>query len=351
MTAKQAEKELNRQVMKFEEQCKRGLFCNEKIKLSEFIPQYLAIMQSGLSPATHAFYKRAIESLITPTMGHMRMKDIKPPHIQNFIQFLSNERTDGTKLNPATVRRYLTILQSIMKQACKLELISDNPARSEKLTVQKIVEPKIEIFTKKEAAEMLACLEQEELQFQVIIQLAIYTGARRGELVGLKFSDVDAVNKKITIERAAIKLKGKPAQTKEPKDYEVRTVSINDYCVELIRTLQTEKKKEALRQGSHWNNGDWLFTQYDGSMMNPQTPTKQFSVFLKKNGLKHRKFHSLRHTSATLLLYGGLNIKQVQSRLGHGDIETTNKYLHYIAEADEAAADILGDMLIAKKQG
>lgn len=83
--------------------------------------------------------------------------------------------------------------------------------------------------------------------------------------------------------------------------------------------------------------------------MNPQTPTKWFSKFLNKNNLKHRKFHSLRHTSATLLLYGGVNIKQVQGRLGHGNIETTNKYLHYISEADEEASNVLQDMLITHK--
>ena len=80
--------------------------------------------------------------------------------------------------------------------------------------------------------------------------------------------------------------------------------------------------------------------------MNPQTPTKWFAKFLEKNGLKHRKFHSLRHTSATLLLYGGASIRQVQGRLGHGDIATTNKYLHYIAEADSESASILQNMLI-----
>lgn len=80
--------------------------------------------------------------------------------------------------------------------------------------------------------------------------------------------------------------------------------------------------------------------------MNPQTPTKQFSKFLERNGLKHRKFHSLRHTSATLLLYGGINLQQVRERLGHADISTTNKYLHCLAEADEEAANVLGNMLI-----
>lgn len=70
----------------------------------------------------------------------------------------------------------------------------------------------------------------------------------------------------------------------------------------------------------------------------------------KANSQKHRKFHALRHTSATLLLYGGVNIKQVQGRLGHSDIKVTNQYLHCIAEADEAAANVLQDMLITKKE-
>ncbi len=68
------------------------------------------------------------------------------------------------------------------------------------------------------------------------------------------------------------------------------------------------------------------------------------------HGLKHRKFHSLRHTSATLLLYGGVNLKQVQARLGHGDISTTNKYLHCIQEADEQAAEVLDSMLITRTE-
>lgn len=82
--------------------------------------------------------------------------------------------------------------------------------------------------------------------------------------------------------------------------------------------------------------------------MNPQTPTKQFTKFLKRHNFQHKKFHSLRHSSATLLLYGGVNIRQVQERLGHGSIATTNKYLHCLAEADEQAANILQDMLITK---
>ncbi len=385
LTAKQTEKELARQAAQFEEQCKNGCAANPTMKLQDFCAEYLDIMKPSLSPATFAFYQSEIQRHIIPALGHLKLREITAAHVQKYIQQLAampKTERDGTSsgtgetVSPSTVRRYLTVLQSIFKQAVKLGIIPETPAKSERLTLPKAIQPKIEIFNMAEAAEMLACLEQEDIQFQTLIQLAIFTGARRGELVALKFSDVDYEQAKITIERAAVKLKDQKTIIKPPKDYEVRTVTVNQSCLELIRMLQLEKMREAQRLGTQWQGadttsaqlpqkggtdaaqqratgGNWLFTTWNGEIMNPQTPTKQFSKFLKKNGLQHRKFHSLRHTSATLLLYGGINVKQVQSRLGHGDIETTNKYLHVLEEADIEAANVLGAMLVptARKTG
>mgnify|MGYP004664664085 CR=1 FL=1 len=354
MTSKQIEKELNKQAVQFEEKCLSGIISiNPKLTLNGFIPQYLDTVKGRLSPATFELYTQTIERLISPALGHLKITDIKPVHVQEFIKQVSalNKNGDATqgKISASSVKRYLTVLQSIFKQAVKLGIITVNPADADRLTLQKAVAPKIEIFTKQEAAEMLGYLQNEDLQFQVLIQLAIMTGARRGELTALKFSDFDYINNKMTIARAAIKVTGQPTQIKPPKDYEIRTVSVNQYCIDLVKLLKAEKVRESERLGSQWHENDWLFTQWNGEIMNPQTPTKQFSKFLKRYNLKHRKFHSLRHTSATLLLYGGVNIKQVQNRLGHGDIETTNKYLHCIAEADEQAATVLQDMFITQR--
>ena len=109
--------------------------------------------------------------------------------------------------------------------------------------------------------------------------------------------------------------------------------------------LQEYNESVKDRLGDKWQGDEWLFTQWNGEIMNPHTTTKQFRQFLKKHGLKHRKLHSLRHTSATLLLYGGVNIRQVQARLGHSEIETTQKYLHYLTDADAEAANILTNMI------
>lgn len=357
MTSRQIEKELQKVSLEFEERCKNGVSGDmSKLTLEEFSKIYLEAKAKTLSPSTCEFYKRAIETKILPALGFHKVSQIKPAHIQAFINQLcglSKQKRDGSHdtepLKAATVRRYLTVIQSIFKLAVKQNIIESSPARAELLEISRVVAPKIEIFTKQEAAEMLSYLEQEDLQFQVFIQLAIMTGARRGELTALKFSNFDYVNNKVTIERAAVKLKNEPTMIKAPKDYEVRTVAVNQYCIDLVKLLRTEKDKHAETLGTQWNENDWLFTQSNGEIINPQTPTKQFSKFLDKNGLKHRKLHSLRHTSATLLLYGGVNIRQVQERLGHGDITTTNKYLHYISEADEQAANVLQDMLITHK--
>ena len=348
MTEKQAVKAAEKAAIEFEDQVLNGLAGSQKsLKLADFVPMYLDIKKGSLSPRIHFEYERTLNDVILPALGHIKLSELRSAHVQAFVNQLQGDvrrKKDGTidennpKLSPATIRRKLTVLQSVLTQAVKLGLISQNPADSKRLTLPKVTTPKIEIFSKQAAARMLECLEDEPLQFQVLIQLAIMSGCRCGELCALKFSDFDYETCKLTVERSAYKLKGQPIAIKPPKDYEVRTITLNPHCIELVKPLQAEKRREAQRLGTAWKGSDWVFTQADGEIINPQTPTVQFSKFLARHGLEHKKFHALRHSSATLLLYGGANIKTVQQRLGHADIVTTNKYVHAVHEADEQAA-------------
>lgn len=360
MTEKQAAKEAEKIALQFEDEVKNGLAGSQRgLKLADFVPMYLEIKKGSLSPRIHFEYARTLNDVIIPAIGHIKLSELRPAHVQAFVNQLQGDvkrKKNGTiddnnpKLSPATIRRKLTVLQSVLTQAVKLGLISQNPADSKRLTLPKVTTPKIEIFSRQAAAKMLECLEDEPLQFQVLIQLAIMSGCRCGELCALKFSDFDYETCKMTVERSAYKLKGQPIAIKPPKDYEVRTITLNEHCIELVKLLQAEKRREAQRLGTYWKNGEWLFTQIDGEIINPQTPTVQFRKFLDRHGLERKKFHALRHSSATLLLYGGANIKTVQQRLGHADIVTTNKYLHAVQEADEQAANILQDMFITQKK-
>ena len=360
MTDKQAAKEAEKIAIQFEDEVKNGLAGSQRnLKLADFVPMYLEVKKGSLSPRIHVEYEKTLNKVIIPALGHIKLSELRPAHVQAFVNQLQGDvrrKKDETideknpKLSPATIRRKLTVLQSVLTQAVKLGLISQNPADSKRLTLPKVTTPKIEIFSKQAAVKMLECLEDEPLQFQVLIQLAIMSGCRCGELCALKFSDFDYETCKMTVERSAYKIKGQPIAIKPPKDYEVRTITLNPHCIELVKLLQAEKHREAQRLGTAWKGSDWVFTKADGEIINPQTPTVQFSKFLARHGLEHKKFHALRHSSATLLLYGGANIKTVQQRLGHADIVTTNKYLHAVQEADEQAANILQDMFITQKK-
>lgn len=355
MTEKQIQKELNRVSFEFESNVLNGNIADStNIKLSDFCVQYLEISNNTLAPTTKVFYEKVIETIIIPSLGHMKLKDIKPIHIQRFIQMLSGDgvRTDkkGDRLSPATVKRYFTVLKSIMAKAYKLDLINKNPTETAKLDMPVVEEPKIEIFSREETVQLLKCLEDEPLMFQMLIHLAIVTGCRRGEIVALKWENINFNTNNIEIAKSNYKIKGEQIQSKSPKTKSsIREIAIPAYLVELLLQYRKEQVKELILLGDKYINGNWIFTQWDGSPMHPHTPTRQFTNFLKRHGIPHRKFHALRHTSATLLLSSGTNIKTVASRLGHTQLSTTNRYVHSLKDADEAAAEMF-DNLVDKEQ-
>ena len=231
-----------------------------------------------------------------------------------------------------------------MSKAYKLELIDRNPTETARLDMPELEEREVDIFTKEEAAEMLACLESEPLKFRLLVHLAIVTGARRGELVALKWEHIDLKNAVISIKQSNYKLKGQSVATKKPKTKKsIREISVPSYIVEMLRAFRLEQVRELLRLGDAWHDTGFVFCKWNGEPMHPNTPTDAFADFLKRNNIPHRKFHALRHTSATLLLANGTNIKTVAARLGHTQLSTTNRYVHALRDADEAAAQTFSD--------
>ena len=351
MTARQIEKEVQRQAVLFEEQCQNGTAPTDgKIKLADFVPIYLENAKHRLSPVVYEKYSRMLEICIIPMLGHLKLKDIKPIHIQRFVDSLQDREThlDGTdgKLSPSTVRRYYTMVQSVLHSAYKLGLIGVNPADSDRITLPKIEEQTTEIFTDAELTQLLDCLESEPLQFKLLIHLAINTGCRRGELVGLKWSDINYTTGILTVSRSNYKLTGDTEiKSKTTKTGKSRNIMLPSYCLAMLRQFKAEQAQTQLLLGDRWQGENWIFTQADGKPMYPTTPTQSFSKFLKRNGLAHKKFHALRHTSATLLLSNGTNIKNVASRLGHSQLKTTNRYVHAVEQAEREAANTFETLL------
>lgn len=350
MTPRQIQKELDRITIEFENECLRGLASVKGgTRIVDFAEEYLQTQQSVLAPRTYEQYERFVHQEIVPQLGHMKLDSIRPAHVQQFVEYLQTPKTkaDGTLStpSPATLRRKLAILQSMLRLAVKLGLLHENPADAKRLTLPKTVQTETAIFSETEAQHMLQCLKDEPLQYQVLVWLAIVTGCRCGELCALQFSDFDLESQRVSITKSAYKVKGEEIAIKPPKDHAHRTIAVDRFVCELVRQLEDDKQRQQRTLGSAWNEGGWLFTQWDGKPMHPQTPTRWWKKFLARHEIPHRKFHALRHTSATFLLHGNVDIRAVQERLGHSSVSVTNKYLHVLSEVDRQAASVLDQML------
>ena len=311
---------------------------------ADFCSIYLTAKKENISSTTYLLYETTIHRILIPKLGHLHLDEIKPFHVQELINFLATPsgRVDkkGEKLAPATIRRYLTILQSIMTMAWKQEYINSNPADTRRLEISKIVTPEVEVFSNEEIAEILKMARLEPIHIHAVIATAIYTGARRGEIAGLKWEDVDFEKRTMYIRRSVVKLVGQEAEIKLPKTVSsIRQMAIPQALCDILQELKKEQDRKKALLGEKWHEEGFLFTDWCGHVMHPHTPTKQFDKFLKKYGFRHLKFHGLRHSSATYLLSNGCDIKTVSKRLGHTSIDTTNIYVHALAKADKAAAD------------
>ena len=311
---------------------------------ADFCSIYLTAKKENISSTTYLLYETTIHRVLIPKLGHLHLDEIKPFHVQELINFLATPsgRVDkkGEKLAPATIRRYLTILQSIMTMAWKQEYINSNPADTRRLEISKIVTPEVEVFSNEEIAEILKMARLEPIHIHAVIATAIYTGARRGEIAGLKWEDVDFEKRTMYIRRSVVKLAQQEPEIKLPKTISsIRQMAIPQALCDILQELKKEQDRKKALLGEEWHEEGFLFTDWCGHVMHPHTPTKQFDKFLKKYGFRHLKFHGLRHSSATYLLSNGCDIKTVSKRLGHTSIDTTNIYVHALAKTDKAAAD------------
>lgn len=340
------QKELDAFIQEFEKSILNGEYQDKKASptIEKFSREYLSIKKTSLSPGTMSFYTKVIDELIIPMFGKMRLAELKTYHVQRFIRYLATEKGRGDskegQISPSTVKRYTTVLRSMLTLAYKMEYMDDDIGLSRRLEFPKVKDVEVAVYTFEEVKTILEALKEEPIHIRTVIEIALYTGLRRGEIVGLKWEDIDLEKKTLSVKRSIYKPHGEKAIEKPPKSKgSIRTIGIPQCLVNTLLAYKANQEMHISYMGDKWNPLGYVFTEFDGQVMNPHTPTKQFSKFLKRHGIRHLKFHGLRHTSATLLLASGCDIKTVSSRLGHSDIETTNIYVHALASVDMQAAD------------
>lgn len=296
MTPKQIEKEVNRQAVLFEEECKNG-YQSKAIKFEAFAEEWFA--EYAKPNLRNTTYERLLQlrKRIYGAIGHLRMDKITPRQIQFFVNSLSkegaNERT-GKPLAPKTIRHNLSLISDIFSYAVKMGVVSYNPCS--KVTIPKGEAKEKMIYTIEEVTKFLKLLESEPLKYRVFFNLAVFSGFRRGELLGLEWKDVDFENNLISVRRTSCYTAKQGIYTDTTKTKRSqRTIKFPASVMELLKKFKAEQDELAQQVGDKWIDSDRLFVKWNGEPMNNNTPYFWLNEFCEKHGLPFYGLHSFRH--------------------------------------------------------
>ena len=309
-----------------------------QVTMSAYLEQWLETVKSNLRPNTHAQYGQIIRGHIMPRLGKVCMKDLRP----DMIQTLYNQKlSDGA--SGRTVQMIHAVLHHALDQAVKWGLLGRNPADA-------VVRPKSRRTEMKVLDDMQVrtlLLIAKGSRYEVLFQVAVTTGLREGELLALKWSDLDWKTRRLQVQRQVQRQKGKGIVYTEPKSAAGRrSVVLGTGTIEKLREHFQTQQLERQVVGDQWQDHDLIFPSVVGTPLDHRNVLKVFKEFLVQAGLPKVRFHDLRHTAATLMLQEGVHPKVVQERLGHSDISLTlNTYSHVLPSMQEEAAEAVDNLI------
>ena len=347
MTAKQAEKEVQRQAILFEDKCLKGQI-TANIKFEDFAEQWFEEYAKLNLRNTSYERMRQLRDRVYPAIGHLRLDKITGRHIQQFINDLAlngKSKKTGKPLSRKTAVHHLSFISDVFSYAVKMDMLSENPCR--KVSVPKGEKKEKEIYTIEEVHKLFMLLETAPLKYRAFFTLAIYSGFRRGELLGLEWKDIDWENCVISVRRTSnyTPKKGIYTDTTKTKKSQ-RSMKFPKEVIDLLRTFKSEQDSEKERLGTKWQDHDRLFVKYDGRPMNNNTPYFWFNEFCEAHNFRFCDIHSLRHFYASALINEGVDAAAVSGALGHSVISTTTSiYCHVFQQAQAKAADAIASVL------
>ena len=329
------EKEVNRQAVLFEEQCKKGQTSTSmkfEVFAREWFKDYAELkLKRNTVSNYHQMEKRTYVAL-----GHIRVDKITPLDIQHFVRFLV---ADG--LSTETVKSYVRFVSTILSYAVKKWILTYNPcATVDYPTAQ---EKERDFYSVDEVKRLLGLLRNEKEEskpFSVFFTLAAYMGARKGELLGLEWRDIDFDNDTITISRAYYyDAHRREYFTDTPKTKQSRrTLKMPAHVMDTLKDFKTWQDHQREIWGGSWVDTDRIFTQPNGEPMNTNKPYNYLREFCKREGMRMYNVHSFRHFNASALINSGVDVVTVQTALGHSTPSTTlNFYSHNFSNAQTRA--------------
>ena len=295
--------------------------------------------RNSISPRGFERYKGIIEKSVIPDMGKIILTQLKPEHIQRHYTALQDKG-----LSPGTVKYHHAVIHKALQTAVKRGLIIRNPADS--VDVPRKGHNEMQIWNEYEVNQFLEAAKNS--QYYALFYIALFTGMRRGELLGLRWSDIDFLFCQLSVNRTLHQLKNGTYIYTQPKSAKSkRTIALSPSA---MVTLNNHKdKQEAIYKalGKPLTENELVFCTAEGKPFRPNTITRAWSELAKKAGVTVIRLHDARHTHASLMLKQGIHPKIVQERLGHSTIAMTlDIYSHVTPGLQQAAAQAFDNLVI-----
>ena len=332
--------EVNQKLTKAMVDRDKGLvFDDENMSVGDYLERWLEdSVRDTVRQSTYEVYGYMIHPHLVAGLGRVKLKALTPAHVRGFYR----EKLDSG-LAPATIHKMHVVLHKALDQAVSDGLIPRNAAKGVKVPQgrQKEIQP----LTPEQVKALLEAASGDRLEALYI--LAIATGLRQGELLALKWEDVELEDAVLRVRRTLARTGGKYTVGPPKTNRSRRSVGLTDGAVEALRAHLSHQFEEMERRGSLYQPGGLIFANEAGGIINPSNlRNRSFTRLLKGAGLPNIRFHDLRHTCATLLLSRNVNPKVVSEMLGHSSIAITlDTYSHVLPTMQESAIRALEEAL------
>ena len=289
----------------------------KSILFTTFIKEWLENHRQSIEAVTYDTYRAIIYNQIIPFYEpkKLKLRDIMPLHIQQYINFKLETAS------PNTVIKHLWNLSKCFDSAIKQNLITFNAVKGIEMP-KKIKYTGAKYYNEKQIHHLLEAIKGDVLEN--VIKMALFYGFRRSEIIGLKWNAVDLENNVLTIKHTAVQMGTKIYKSDSTKtDSSYRVMPIPEIIREIFVELKRQQETNRLLQPNDYVDEGYVFTHADGRIITPNYVTNHFKLLIRRSGLEVIRFHDLRHSSASYLLYLGFDMKSIQAWLGHGTIGTT----------------------------
>ena len=296
-------------------------------------------------PTTASYYKLAVDQYVVPRIGGVPLQKLTAPTLNRLYADLeASGRRNGKGLSPRSVRHVHAIIRRALADAVAWNLVLRNVAEAAKPPRKQ--RPKIQTWTAGQLRKFLASVRDDRLYAAWMV--CALTGMRRGEVLGLRWTDLDLDAGRAKIERALILVDYVPTISEPKTERGRRTVALDSATVAALREHEARQAVEAAMASAAWENEEGqVFTDELGRIVHPQAFTDRFKRYAKRAGLPVIRLHELRHSHATIALESGVAPKVVSDRLGHASTSfTMDVYADALPAVEETAAAMVAALVL-----